>query len=272
MKRRYFAYPYVVWMIVFTVLPMLLVLYYALTNAPTDSSFTLKHVLKFIDPVYIKVLWRSLYMAFLCTVICFLIGYPAAYILARSNMKPMWVMLFILPMWINLLLRTYAWMSLLENTGIINNVLEALGFGRTQLLYNARAVLLGMVYNFLPFMILPVYTVLNKMDHSLLEAAADLGANQRLIFLRVILPLSIPGIMSGIIMVFMPAVTTFVISRLLGGSQFMLFGDLIEQQFLQSGNWNFGSLLSVIMMAIILLTMAALTKSGGTDSERNAIL
>ena len=272
MKRKHFAYPYIVWMVIFTILPMLLVLYYAFTDAPEDSSVSFTHLIKFFDPIYLKVLWRSLYTAFLCTVICFLIGYPVSYFLARSKVNSIWILLFVLPMWINLLLRTYAWMSLLENTGVINSLLEYLGFHKVQLLYNARAVLLGMVYNFLPFMILPTYTVLQKMDKSIVEAAKDLGAGSTQIFFRITLPLSIPGIVSGVIMVFMPAVTTFVISRLLGGSQFMMFGDLIEQQFMASGNWNFGSLLSVVMMIIILLTMMALNKVSGNTDDRSAII
>lgn len=271
MKRKHFAYPYVLWMIIFTLMPMLLVVFYAFTNTPADSAFTLEHLLKFMDPIYAKVLWRSIYTAFLCTMICLLVGYPVSYILAKAKVKPIWIMLFVLPMWINLLLRTYAWMSLLENTGIINSILELMGFNRVQLLYNSKAVLLGMVYNFLPFMILPTYTVLSKMDNHIVEAACDLGASKRQVFFRVTLPLSMPGITSGVIMVFMPSVTTFVISRLLGGSQFMLFGDLIEQQFLASGNWNFGSLLSVIMIVIILISMAVFTKENSGE-ERNTII
>lgn len=272
MKRKHFAYPYIVWMVIFTIMPMLLVVYFAFTDAPAESTITFSHLIKFFDPIYLKVLWRSLYSAFFCTVICFLIGYPISYILSKSKVSSVWIMLFVLPMWINLLLRTYAWMSLLENTGVINSILVYLGFERVQLLYNARAVMLGMVYNFLPFMILPTYTVLKKMDQSVIEAARDLGASRRQVFFRVTLPLSLPGIISGIIMVFMPSVTTFVISRLLGGSQFMMFGDLIEQQFMASGNWNFGSLLSVVMMILILLTMTALTNISGSDDDRSSII
>ena len=178
------------------------------------------------------------------------------------------IMLFILPMWMNFLLRTYAWMPILGKTGIVNNILSKVGIGPISFLYNDGAVLLGMVYNFLPFMVLPLYTILIKMDQDLINAAADLGANRFKIFLKVILPLSIPGIFSGITMVFMPAVSTFVISRLLGGGQFMLLGNLIEQQYTTMGDWNFGSAISIFMMIIILIFMALTSKfDSGSDKE-----
>ncbi|MDD3243046.1 MAG: ABC transporter permease [Eubacteriales bacterium] len=269
-RNRWYAAPYIAWMILFTVVPMGLLLYYAFTDG--NQSFSLASFQKFLDPVYIKVLGRSLWLAFLCTLICLVLGYPISYLLAHHKHGNFLSMLFILPMWMNFLLRTYAWMSLLENTGLINRLLTAIGFGQVTLLYNSGAVLLGMVYNFLPFMILPIYNSLQRMDRSLVEAAGDLGASPAAVFRRVTLPLSMPGVISGITMVFMPAVTTFVISRLLGGSQFMLFGDLIEQQFLQASNWNFGSALSVIMMVLILIGMAIVNKLGGNQSEGRTIM
>ena len=252
---RWYAIPYILWMLLFTVAPMILVAYYAFTNAPVSSAPTLEHFLKVFDWVYLKVLFRSLWLAVMCTLLCLIIAYPVAYMLSRRKNGSLLSILFIMPMWMNFLLRTYAWMSLLENTGLINTLLNALGFSTITFLYNTNAVLLGMVYNYLPFMILPLMTTLQKMDHSLIEAAQDLGASPFHVFWRVILPLSKPGILSGISMVFMPAVTTFVISKLLGGSQFLLFGDLIEQQFLQSANWNFGSLLSLLMLVMMLITV-----------------
>ncbi|MDD4797401.1 MAG: ABC transporter permease [Eubacteriales bacterium] len=263
-RNRWYALPYLLWVAIFTVAPMGLLLYYAFTKG--GSGFTLVNFQKFLDPTYIKVLGRSLWLALLCTAVCLALGYPISYLLARHKHGNLLSMLFILPMWMNFLLRTYAWMSLLENTGLVNRLLGALGFGQLTLLYNSGAVLLGMVYNFLPFMILPIYNSLQRMDRSLIEAAGDLGANPIGVFRRVTLPLSLPGIMSGITMVFMPAVTTFVISRLLGGSHFMLFGDLIEQQFLQASNWNFGSALSVIMMVLILLGMGLLNRVGSNGN------
>lgn len=261
MSLKKLSYPYLVWLVLFTVVPLLLLVYYAFTNAPDSPAFTLEHIVKFGDWVYIKVLLRSLYLALICTVICLIIGYPVAYILANSKLSPVWAMLFILPMWINFLLRTYAWMSLLENSGIINMLFSLAGLPKIQLLYNSNAVLLGMVYNYLPFMILPLYTVLRKIDKSVIEAARDLGASNASVIIKVIFPLSLPGVVSGVIMVFMPSITTFVISRLLGGAHFMLFGDLIEQQFLQSGNWNFGAALSLIMISIILVMVTINSKN-----------
>ena len=184
----------------------------------------------------------------------------------KSNRRNILIMLFIVPMWMNFLLRTYAWLPILGKNGVINNFLSAIGLNTINILYTDAAVLLGMVYNFLPFMILPIYTVLIKMDNSLIDAAADLGANKRQIFTRIIFPLSMPGVITGITMVFMPAVSTFVISRLLGGGQYMLLGNLIETQFTTMGDWNFGSALAIFMMIIILISMAIMNKFEGTES------
>ncbi len=257
MRRSFFAGPYVLWMILFTVVPLFFVLQYAFTK---DGGITPDNFIKFADPMYIHVLFRSLWMALLCTVICLLLGYPAAYFLASKGFseKRWLLLLFIMPMWMNFLIRTYAWMTLLEDNGLINQFLGLFGAPKISFLYNEGAVLTGLVYNYLPFMILPIHTSLTKMDRGLIEAAEDLGANRKQVFSRVTFPLSIPGIVSGITMVFMPSVTTFAISRLLGGGQAMMFGDLIEQQFLSSGNWNFGSALSIIMMILIVGAMLIL--------------
>ena len=264
MKTKGFAAPYVVWMLLFTIAPILLVLCYAFTDS--SGQFTLQNFQSFLDPIYIGVLFRSIGMALLCTLICLLVGYPAAYFLANRSFdkKGVLILLFIIPMWMNFLLRTYAWLTLLESGGLIatlvNWVLRLFGAKEeVRLLYSYQAVLMGMVYNYLPFMVLPLYTVLSKMDARIVE---DLGANRLQVFLRETLPLSLPGVFSGITMVFMPAVTTFVISRLLGGAQFKLFGDLIEQQFLFTGDWNFGSAMSLVMMALRLISMGLMNRFG----------
>ncbi len=270
MKTKGFAAPYVVWMLLFTIAPILLVLCYAFTDS--SGQFTLQNFQSFLDPIYIGVLFRSIGMALLCTLICLLVGYPAAYFLANRSFdkKGVLILLFIIPMWMNFLLRTYAWLTLLESGGLIatlvNWVLRLFGAQEeVRLLYSYQAVLMGMVYNYLPFMVLPLYTVLSKMDARIVEAAEDLGANSLQVFLRVTLPLSLPGVFSGVTMVFMPAVTTFVISRLLGGAQFKLFGDLIEQQFLFTGDWNFGSAMSLVMMALLLISMGLMNRFGDKE-------
>ena len=270
MKRSWYSSPYVLWMALFTVVPMILIVYFAFVDA--QNAFTLENFKKFFDPLYIGVLWRSLGMALLCTAICLAIGYPAAMFLARREIDKTGVMvlLFVIPMWMNFLLRTYAWLSLLENNGLITASVNWIArlFGHTEqirLLYNYEAVMMGMVYNYLPFMVLPIYSVITKVDTRVIEAAEDLGANSLNVFLRVKLPLSLPGVISGITMVFMPAVTTFVISRLLGGGQFKLFGDLIESQFLTVNDWNFGSALSLAMMVLILLSTGILSRYQGEE-------
>ena len=275
MNRKVWATPFIVWMVLITLAPIVLVVIYSLTDA--SGAFTLDNFAAFLDPIYINVLLRSIGMALLCTLICLLIAYPAAYFLSQKDIdkKGVLILLFIIPMWMNFLLRTYAWLTLLESNGLItsavNRVLSWFGVQQeVRLLYNYGAVLMGMVYNYLPFMMLPLYTVLSKMDGSVIEAAEDLGANRLHVFTRVIFPLSLPGVASGITMVFMPAVTTFVISRLLGGAQFKLFGDLIEQQFLFTGNWNFGSAMSLVMMVLLLVSMGIMNRFG--DKEGGGVL
>jgi spermidine/putrescine transport system permease protein len=234
-----------------------------------DGSFTTANFARAFEPIYLAVMWRSVELAAVCTAICLLLGYPAAYFIARLRLKSRGALLFlvIVPMWMNFLLRTYAWLTILEKNGVINSALEFLGLPKLNLLYNSGAVVLGMVYNFLPFMILPLYTVLEKTDGTLVEAAQDLGASRAGVFFRVTLPLSLPGVLSGVTMVFMPAVTTFVESNLLGGNHFILIGNLIEQQFLTVYDWRFGSALSVILMLIILISMGAAELAGGAGEE-----
>ncbi len=269
MKKGWFSYPYIVWMLIFIVVPLLLVLYYSVTAGTASGTvFTLDNFQKFMQPIYIKVLVRSIALALISTFICFVLGYPVAMILAGRDLKKksQLVLLFIIPMWMNFLLRTYAWMTLLERNGLINNFLGTLGLPQINILYTDTAVALGMVYNFLPFMVLPIFSVMSKIDMSLIEAAEDLGSNSFTVFRKVIFPLSLPGVVSGITMVFMPAVTTFVISNLLGGSQYTLIGNLIEEQFMRVYDWNFGSSVSIIMMLLILLSMGIMSHYDKEDA------
>ena len=283
-KRSLFAFPYSLWMALFTIIPLLLIGYYAFTNKM--GQFTLDNFKTFWDSnfemnkqlvdlgfnpadlgsargtVNVDTLIYSLWMAFLCTIICLFLGYPAALFMADREFKlgSTLVILFIIPMWMNFLLRTIAWMSLLEDSGLINTLLTAMGLPRMKLMYNSEAVLLGMVYNYLPFMVFPIYNALSKQDGRLNEAAMDLGASPMLTFWRVTMPLSLPGVVSGITMVFMPSVTTFFIPRVLGGGNTEMFGDLIERTFLSADNWNVGSALSLIMMILILMSLTLLRK------------
>lgn len=263
------ASPYIVWSTLFIVIPLIIIVFFSFTQEKASGySFTLENFKRVLNSQYVSVFRRSLVLAFQSTVLCLILGYPVAYLISKmkSNRRNILIMLFIVPMWMNFLLRTYAWLPILGKNGVINNFLSAIGLNTINILYTDAAVLLGMVYNFLPFMILPIYTVLIKMDNSLIDAAADLGANKRQIFTRVIFPLSMPGVITGITMVFMPAVSTFVISRLLGGGQYMLLGNLIETQFTTMGDWNFGSALAIFMMIIILISMAIMNKFEGTES------
>lgn len=263
------ASPYIVWSTLFIVIPLIIIVFFSFTQETSSGySFTLENFKRVLNSQYVSVFKRSLILAFESTVLCLILGYPVAYFISKmkSNRRNILIMLFIVPMWMNFLLRTYAWLPILGKNGVINNFLSTIGLNTINILYTDAAVLLGMVYNFLPFMILPIYTVLIKMDNSLIDAAADLGANKRQIFTRVIFPLSMPGVITGITMVFMPAVSTFVISRLLGGGQYMLLGNLIETQFTTMGDWNFGSALAIFMMIIILISMAIMNKFEGTES------
>lgn len=260
--------PYLIWMLIFILLPVILIAYYSLT---VDGVFSFANFERAFDPLYLKVLLRSFYLALKATLICLVLGYPMAMILANMTPKKrtLAVMLFVVPMWMNFLLRTYAWMTILGKNGVINSLLKFLGIGAQELLFSEGAVLVGMVYNFLPFMVLPIYTVLTKMDKSVIEAAQDLGGNKYTVFSKVVFPLSMPGVISGVSMVFMPSVSTFVISNLLYGGQYMLVGNLIEQQFMQTLDRNFGSAISMILMFIILITMTIMNRASGTEGEVN---
>lgn len=282
MRRKYLAaVPHVVWMAVFVVVPLILVVVYAFTG--TGGGFSLDNFRNMGS--YMTIFGRSLWLAFIATIICLLIGYPLSYILSKegSGMQRIFIMLIMLPMWINFLLRTYAWMSILENTGLINRLLASLGvfdlingvFGTNisyiPMINTQGAVVLGMVYNYLPFMVLPIYSVIVKIDASLIEAAQDLGAGSMTVFRRVVFPLSLPGVLSGITMVFVPAVSTFIISKLLGGGTSILLGDLIEMQFLGNAyNPHLGSAISLLMMVIIMICMFVMNRFG--EGEEQAVL
>lgn len=264
------AYPYFVWSALFIIVPLIIVLFFSFTTK-TDAgySFSLKNYDSLFNSQYLYIFKQSILLALKSTIACLIIGYPVSYIISKNNLskRNFLIMLFILPMWMNFLLRTYAWVPILGKTGLINLLLGKFGISPISFLYNDTAVLLGMVYNFLPFMVLPIYTILIKMDNDLINAAYDLGANKFKVFIKVVLPLSMPGIISGITMVFMPAVSTFVISRLLGGGQYMLIGNVIEQQFTTMGDWNFGSAISIIMMIIILIFMSITSKFENDNSK-----
>ena len=275
LKRQAFSYPYIVWMLIFILAPMVLIVYFAFSSE--HGGLTLDNLVTALtNEIYMQVLARSVWIALKATAICLLLGYPIAYILSTMKQRTAAILyvLFIVPMWMNFLLRTYAWQVLLDSNGIINSVLSFLGLPAQQFLYTEGAVMLGTVYNFLPFMVLPIYSVLVKLDRSLVEAAADLGANPVLCFVKVVLPQSVPGIISGITMVFIPAITTFAISRLLGGGKFLLYGDLIENQFITLGQsaWPVGSALSFILLVLVLISMAIMRRAEHDAGEEGGML
>ena len=260
-KFRLMTYPYVGWISVLIIVPMVLIVLYAFTvggNEVATFRFSFANFGRFVtDKVFMEVLGRSLYIAFITTVLCLFLGYPIAYIISRAKGKNnmILILLITLPTWINMLVRTYAWMGILQDGGLFSSLLGLFGIEGVEMMHTDFAVILGMVYNFIPFMILQIHTSLTKMDSALLDAASDLGASRRQAFMRVTLPLSVPGIISGITLVFLPAVSSFFIPKLLGGGQYVLVGNVIENQFLIAGDWNFGSAISLIMAAVIMILM-----------------
>lgn len=271
------AYPYIIWISIIIVIPMFLILLYAFTERGNDVitiKFTLNNFAKFFsDIIFIQVLEQSIKIAIITTILCILLGYPAAYIIANVNEKYKMILVLIitLPTWINMLVRTYAWMGILQDNGVINSMLSFFGISAVKMLHTDFAVILGMVYNFIPFMILQIYTSLTKMDKNYLEAANDLGANKFQTFMRITFPLSLPGVISGITLVFLPAASSFFIPKLLGGGQYVLIGNVIETQFITSGNWNFGSAISMIMAVIIMISMYITKKIDKNPSARREI-
>lgn len=272
---RRLVIPYSIWITMFIVIPMLLIVLYAFTsegNSVNTINFTLENFIKFFNPDFLKVLVRSFTLALVTTVLCVLIGYPVAYSISKlkPSVQPLMIILVTAPQWINMLIRTYAWIGILNNKGLLNQLLALFNLGPLKIMNTNIAVLIGMVYNFLPFMILPIYTVLAKMDNSLVEASYDLGANRFETFKKVILPLSMPGVLSGITMVFLPSISTFFIPKLLGGGNSLLIGNLIEEKFITSGDWNFGSAISLIL-AILVLISIFLTRKIDKDKDGNRI-
>ena len=267
MNKKLLSLPFIFWSAMFVIVPLCMVFYYGLTDK--SGAFTFDNILAIATAEHSKALWEALKLSVISTVICLLLAYPLAMILCNINVNQnsFLVLIFILPMWMNFLLRTLAWQTLLEKTGVINSILSVLHLPSLNIINTPYAIVLGMVYNFLPFMVLPLYNVLVKIDKNVINAAYDLGANGTQTFLRIIFPLSLPGMFSGITMVFVPALTTFVISKILGGSKILLIGNVIEQEFTQTGNWNLGSGLSIVLMLFIIFNMVI---SVITDKEGEA--
>ena len=264
-KRQILSGPYMAWIVGFIILPILMILYYGITDS--SGSFTLQNITAITEPIHMKALLLSLKLALLCTAICLLLAYPLAMILNGLHLKrqSFVVFIFMLPMWMNLMLRILAWQLLLSNNGILNTVLESLGLAKVQLLNTSSAVVFGMVYDFLPFMILPIYNSMSRIGSDVIDAAKDLGANTLQVFLKIILPLTVSGVISGIIMVFVPALTSFVISDLLGGGKVLLIGNVIEQEFMKSMDWNMGSGLSIVLMVFVIASMAFMNVHGNEE-------
>ena len=269
-KRKILAAPYISWSVIFIIVPLCMIFYYGLTDR--SGAFSLENIIAIASVGHARALWRSIFLSVISTFLCFILAYPLAMILTgmKKNQHSFIILIFILPMWMNFLLRTLAWQTLLEKTGVINNILTFFGLPRLKLINTSYAIVLGMVYNFLPFMVLPLYNALSKIDENVINAAKDLGANKIQTFFRVILPLSVPGIISGVTMVFVPALTTFIISSLLGGSKVLLIGNVIEQEFTQASNWHLGSGLSIVLMIFIILNMV-ITALFDKDGEGSAL-
>ena len=268
-SRKLLSGPYLFWAVSFIIIPLLMILYYGLTDK--SGNFTLMNLAQITTQENLKALGLALLLSFVSTLICLILAYPLAMILSEKNVNQtsFIVLIFILPMWMNFLLRTLAWQNLLEKNGVINIILHFFHLPDLTLINTPGAIILGMVYNFLPFMVLPIYNVLSKIDKDVIFAARDLGANSLQTFSKIILPLSVPGIISGITMVFVPSLTTFVISDLLGGSKILLIGNVIEQEFKQGSNWNTGSGLSLVLMIFIIASMAMIAKYD-KEGEGNA--
>ena len=264
------ASPYMVWSAIFIVVPLIFVLAYSLTDA--QGKFTLEYVLSIGK--YKEVMLNSIWLGFIATVISLVIAYPLAYIMARTtaNVQRTLMILVMLPMWMNLLIRTYSMMIIMQDTGIINTALSSLGLPKFHMINTEGAVVLGMVYNYIPYMILPLYSIMSKMDHNLIEAAEDLGANKLTVLKNIVLPLSLPGIASGFTMVFVPSVSTFYISKKLGGNTFSLIGDVIEMQFKSANNYNLGAALSLVLMVLIIICMMVMNRFTGDEDDGGVLI
>lgn len=260
-RRSWLSAPYVVWVVGFTVIPLLVIFQYALTSR--EGAFSLANVTAIFEPVHLKAMLFSLEIAVGCTIICILLSYPLVMAMRRLNMGRQGFTLFILilPMWMNFILRILAWQLILSNNGILNFLLQKIGLEPLSLANTGTAIMIGVIYDYLPYMVLPIFNAVNEIDEDIIEAAKDLGANSLTVFLKVVLPLSVPGLLSGIVMVFVPSMTSFVIADVLGGGKLQLIGNVIEQEFTKSANWNIGSGLSVSLMLFVLISMAFTTKN-----------
>lgn len=271
LRNKLVATPYTIWIIGFIVIPLIFVVYYGLTN--DANAFTLDNIISFFNPIHLKSFLQAFKLAFISTLICIILAYPIALIFRNSKTKKssFVVYVFILPMWMNGLLRIYAWLTLIEKKGVINLILTKLGLPGINIVNTEAAIILGMVYDFLPFMILPLYNALMKIKDDTLNGARDLGASEIQVFAKVIFPLSIPGMVSGITMVFIPALTTVAISYMLGGGLFLLIGNVIEQEFLTTSNWHLGSGLSLVLIIFIFIVMGITNNFTDKDEESNLI-
>lgn len=269
-KRQFLSGPYIIWIVGFIVLPILVICYYGITDA--SGSFTLENIIAISEPIHMKALLLSLKLALVSTLLCLALSYPLAMILNGLHVKhqSFIVFIFVLPMWMNFMLRILAWQLILSNNGILNTVFQALGLPRVSLLNTPAAVVFGMVYDYLPFMILPIYNSMSRIGNDIVDAARDLGCNKFQVFAKIILPLTVSGVLSGIIMVFVPALTSFVISNLLGGGKVLLIGNVIEQEFMQNTNWNMGSGLSIVLMIFVIASMAFMN-SHNKEGEGTAV-
>ena len=270
LSKKLTSAPYLVWAAIFIVVPLIFVLYYSVTDA--DGNFSMQYIMDIGK--YKDIMLNSIWLGFIATVISLLMAYPLAYIMARSkaNVQRTMMMLVMLPMWMNLLIRTYSMMILMQDTGIINTVMTNLGLSPMHMINTKGAVVLGMVYNYIPYMILPLYSVMAKLDYSLVEAAQDLGANKFTVIKNVVIPHSLPGIASGFTMVFVPSVSTFYISKTLGGNTFSLIGDISEMQFKSANNYNLGAALSMVLMVLIIICMTVMNNFTGDDDDGGVLI
>lgn len=274
MKR--FKLPVIVyglWAIFFILVPLLLILLLGFSIDESGKTvFSFANFKRFFSPIYLSILWASFKLAFFSTLICLLIGYPFAWFIAKKKNSDFYMILIMIPMWMNFLLRTYAWLTLLGRNGLVNSFLVKIGIGQLELMYNNFSIMVGMVYNYLPFMILPIFTAITKLDYGYIEAGYDLGATPQEVFRKVIFPLTKGGVITGITMTFIPAISTFVISQLLGGNNINLIGNIIEQQFRYTGDWNFGSAISIVLIIIILVLIKFSLQNANEDGIEGGII
>ena len=274
MKR--FKLPVIVyglWAIFFILVPLLLILLLGFSIDESGKTvFSFVNFKRFFSPIYLSILWASFKLAFFSTLICLLIGYPFAWFIAKKKNSDFYMILIMIPMWMNFLLRTYAWLTLLGRNGLVNSFLVKIGIGQLELMYNNFSIMVGMVYNYLPFMILPIFTAITKLDYGYIEAGYDLGATPQEVFRKVIFPLTKGGVITGITMTFIPAISTFVISQLLGGNNINLIGNIIEQQFRYTGDWNFGSAISIVLIIIILVLIKFSLQNADEDGIEGGII